>query len=163
MDMEKDMGTEKKIKICFAASSGGHYEQLMMLKPLMDKYDSFVITEKTSYDSSCKDEKTYYLRQVNRKELMFFLNMILNAIDSVKIYKKERPDIIVCTGVLAMIPMCILMKLHGKELIYIESFAKVTSATKTGKFIYKFADRFLVQWETMKDIFPKATYVGGIY
>ena len=43
------MDEKKKIKICFAASSGGHYEQLMMLKPLMKKYDSFVITEKTDY------------------------------------------------------------------------------------------------------------------
>ena len=157
------MGKENRIKVCFAASSGGHYEQLMMLKPLMEKYDSFVITEKTVYDSSCNDEKTYYLKQVNRKENLFLWTLILNAISSFKIYFKERPDVIVCTGVLAMIPMCIIMKLFGKEVIYIESFAKVTSATETGKVLYKFADRFFVQWETMKDIFPKATYVGGIY
>ena len=153
----------QKIKVCFAASSGGHYEQLMMLKPLMDKYDSFVITEKTEYDSSTKEEKTYYLRQVNRKEKFLFVKLVLNTIDSFKIFLKERPDMIVCTGVLAMIPMCMIMKLFGKELIYIESFAKVTSATETGKVMYKFADRFLVQWEPMKKIFPKATYVGGIY
>ncbi len=153
----------KKLKVCFAASSGGHYEQLMMLKPLMEKYDSFILTEKTNYDSSCKDEKIYYLRQVNRREKIFPLILILNAFDSLKIYLKEKPDIIVCTGVLAMIPMCMIMKLFGKEVIYIESFAKVTSATETGKVMYKLADRFFVQWETMKDIFPKATYVGGIY
>lgn len=51
------MDEKKKIKICFAASSGGHYEQLMMLKPLMEKYDSFVITEKTDYNAEAKDEK----------------------------------------------------------------------------------------------------------
>ena len=39
----------KNTKICFAASSGGHFEQLMMLAPLMDKYESFVVTEKTNY------------------------------------------------------------------------------------------------------------------
>ena len=38
------------MKICFAASSGGHFEQLMMLKPLMEKYESFVVTEKTGYE-----------------------------------------------------------------------------------------------------------------
>lgn len=157
------MGKENRIKVCFAASSGGHYEQLMMLKPLMEKYDSFVITEKTAYDSSCNDEKTYYLKQVNRKEKTFLLSLIQNAFISLKIYLKEKPDMIVCTGVLAMIPMCMIMKLFGKELIYIESFAKVTSATETGKVLYKLADRFLVQWEPMKKIFPKATYVGGIY
>lgn len=41
-------------KICFAASSGGHYEQLMMLKPLMEKYESFVITEQTEYSAESK-------------------------------------------------------------------------------------------------------------
>ncbi len=157
------MGTEKGIKVCFAASSGGHYEQLMMLKPLMEKYDSFVITEKTAYESKCNSEKTYYLQQVNRREKMFFFRLIVNTIISLKIYFKEKPDMIVCTGVLAMIPMCMIMKLFGKELIYIESFAKVTSATETGKVMYKLADRFFVQWESMKKIFPKATYVGGIY
>ncbi len=154
---------EKSIKVCFAASSGGHYEQLMMLKPLMDKYDSFILTEKTSYDSDCKDEKTYYLRQINRRERFFFLKLILDAFDSLRIFIKERPDVIVCTGVLAMIPMCMIMKLFGKEVIYIESFAKVTSATETGKLLYKFADKFFVQWESMKAVFPDATYVGGIY
>lgn len=49
------------MKICFAASSGGHYEQLLMLKPLMQKYDSFIVTEKTKYKSSVKGEKSYYL------------------------------------------------------------------------------------------------------
>ena len=39
-----------KKKVCFAASSGGHFEQLTMLKPLMDKYNSFVVTEKTTYN-----------------------------------------------------------------------------------------------------------------
>lgn len=48
---------KEKIKICFAASSGGHYEQLMMLKPLMEKYDSFVVTEKTDYNAKAKGEK----------------------------------------------------------------------------------------------------------
>ena len=40
---------EKRIKLCFAASSGGHFEQITMLRPLMEKYDSFVVTEKTHY------------------------------------------------------------------------------------------------------------------
>ena len=151
------------IKVCFAASSGGHFEQLMMLKPLMEKYDSFVLTEKTDYDSGSADDKTYYLRQVNRKEKFFFIKLLLNAIDSFKIYLKEKPDMIVCTGVLAMIPMCMIMKILGKQLIYIESFAKVTSGTETGKMMYKFADKFFVQWESMKEIYPDATYVGGIY
>lgn len=151
------------MKICFAASSGGHYEQLMMLKPLIDKYDSFVITERTKYSTCLKNEKIYYLNQVNRKQKIYFINLIINSFISLYIYIKERPDAIICTGVLATIPICLLLKLFRKKLIYIESFAKVTTATKTGKLMYKFADQFYVQWEEMLNIYPNAIYLGGIY
>ena len=150
-------------KICFAASSGGHFEQLMMLRPLMEKYDSFVITEETLYKSKVKGQKMYYMKQSNRKEKTFILRMITNTFRAVKILKKEKPDVVICTGVLAMIPMCLIAKLHGKKLIYIESFAKVTSATLTGKLLYKYADQFYVQWPEMQKIYPKSIYLGGIY
>lgn len=151
------------IKICFIASSGGHYEQLMMLKPLMKEYDSFVVTEKTLYKAEVDGEKTYYLSQVNRKEKSFIPRMIYNTLKSIKICFKEKPDIVICTGVLATIPLCMIAKSFGKKLIYIESFAKVSSPTETGKFLYKFADQFYVQWKQMKKIYPNAIYLGGIY
>lgn len=150
-------------KICFISSSGGHYEQLMMLKPLMLKYRSFIITEKTKYSLKDKKIKTYFLKQVNRKEKQFIFMMFYNSIKSIGIFLKEKPDIIICTGVLATIPMCLIGKLFGKKIIYIESFAKVTSATETGKLMYKIADQFYVQWENMLTIFPNAIYLGGIY
>ena len=157
------MSEKKNLKICFAASSGGHYEQLLMLKPLMEKYDSFILAEKTLYGAEVKGQKTYYLKQVNRKEASFLPRMIYNSFKSLSIYCKEKPDLVICTGVLAMIPMCLLAKLFGKKLIYIESFAKVTSPTLSGKLLYKFADQFYVQWESMLQVYPKAIYLGGIY
>ena len=150
-------------KLCFAASSGGHFEQILMLKPLMDKYDSFLITEKTEYKAEVKGEKMYYLRQVNRREWLFPLEMLGNAFKSLFIFIKECPDVVITTGVLAMIPMCLLAKLFRKKLIYIESFAKVKSANETGKLMYKFADQFYVQWPQMREIYPNAIYLGGIY
>ena len=133
------------------------------LKPLMEKYDSFVVTEQTDYSAKAKGEKTYYMSQVNRREKDFVWKMLKNAWKSLQIYKKEKPDVVICTGVLAMIPMCLIAKMAGKKLIYIESFAKVTSPTETGKLLYKFADQFYVQWESMLSIYPKAIYLGGIY
>lgn len=150
-------------KVCFAASSGGHFEQLSMLKPLMEKYDSFVVTEETDYKAEIKGEKMYYIHQVNRKEKSMPFWMIVNSIKSLGIILKEKPDVIITTGVLAVIPLCILMKVMGKKLIYIESFAKVSSPTETGKLMYKYADRFYVQWETMKEFYPEALFLGGIY
>ena len=150
-------------KLCFAASTGGHFEQLMMLKPLMEKHDSFILTEKTSYDVAVKGQRLYTLHQVNRKEWLFPLWMLVNAFKSLCIFLKEKPDAVITTGVLAVIPMCLLAKCFKKKLIYIESFAKIVSPTETGKLLYKYADRFYVQWESMLEFYPDAVYLGGIY
>ena len=151
------------MKIIFAASSGGHFEQIMMLKPLMEKHDSVIVTEKTKYGVGKADFKTYYLRQINRKEILFLPKLILNTITSFKIVLKEKPDVMITTGVLSIIPLALIMKMMRRKLIYIESFAKVTSKTLSGKFLYKYADQFYVQWEQMLDLYPNAIYKGGIY
>lgn len=154
----------EQYKIAFIASSGGHLEQLTMLKPLMERYDSFVITEITPYQSACPCKRRYSIRQVNRHEPLFILKLIVNGFSSLRIFLKERPDMVISTGALAVIPFCLISKiLFRRKLIFIESFAKVTSPTLTGKLLYRFADRFYVQWETMLDVYPDAIYLGGIY
>lgn len=157
------MAKKQKKKVCFAASSGGHYEQLMMLKPLMLENDSFILTEKTGYDAEVPGVRSYYVHQVNRREKKFIFLMILNLFRSIRIFLKERPDAIICTGVLATIPMCLLCKLFRRKLIYIESFAVIETPTLTGKLLYKFADQFYVQWESLLKFYPKALYLGAIY
>lgn len=153
---------EKSKKICLISSSGGHFEQLKMLKELSKRYEVFIVTEKTKYNKADKNINSFLI-QVNRKEALFLIKMIINGIKSLKIIIKEKPDVIITTGVLATIPMCLLGKKFHKKLIYIESFAKITSPTKTGKLLYKYADRFYVQWEEMLKYYPNAICKGGIY
>lgn len=150
-------------KVCFAASSGGHFEQLMMLRPLITKYDSFIVTEHTDYNSVAEGDRVYYLKQVNRDEWNVLILMLINTLRSLRIILKEKPDFIVTTGVLAMIPLTLLGKLFGSKLIYIESFAKVKTPTKTGKLLYNFSDQFFVQWRSMLKVYPDAIYLGAIY
>lgn len=150
-------------KICFIASTGGHYEQIMMLKPIMKKYDSFIVTEKTKYNCKVDGVKSYYIMQVNRREITFIIKMLINSIKSLFILLKEKPDVVITTGALSVIPLCLLSKLFRKKLIFIESFAKISSPTLTGSFLYKFADEFYIQWEELKKYYPKAIYKGGIY
>lgn len=153
-----------KKKICLISSSGGHFEQLLMLKKLEETYDVFIVTEKTKYNK--KDKKiNYFVSQVNRKEILFILKMMIIAFKSIIIYFKEKPDVIISTGVLASIPMLFIGHIFQKKVIYIESFAKINSPTMTGKLIYRkhIANRFYVQWETMKEFYPEAIYLGGIY
>ena len=154
---------EKKNKICLISSSGGHFEQLLCLRPLSEKNDVFIVTEKTKYNK--KDKKIdHYVMQVNRKEPLFLIKMLGIFIKSLVIFFIEKPDVVISTGVLSAIPMLMIGHFFKKKVIYIESFAKITSPTMTGKLIYKkhIADRFYVQWESMKAFYPNAIYLGGI-
>ena len=153
-----------KKKICLISSSGGHFEQLLMLKPLGEKHDIFIVTERTKYNKKDKTIK-YRVTQVNRKEILFIPKMLAIAFKSLYIFMKERPDVIISTGVLAVIPMLFLGHLFHKKVVYIESFAKISSPTMTGKLVYKknWAGQFYVQWESMKEFYPNAICVGGIY
>jgi len=158
------VGKRDRKKICLISSSGGHFEQLLMLRKLDENYDIFIVTEKTKYNK--KDNKIkYYVKQVNRKEILFILKMICILFKSLYIFIKERPDVIISTGVLASIPMLYIGHMFKRKVIYIESFAKISSPTMTGKLIYKnhIADQFYVQWESMLEFYPDAIYKGGIY
>ncbi len=139
-----------KRKVCFAASSGGHLDELLILRPLMERYDSFLVTEKTAYRAAVGGLRCYYLLQVNRRERTCLLKLVVNAFRSLKIF-------------LATIPLCLLGKALGKKLIFIESFAKVNTPTLTGRLLYHFADRFYIQWPELQESYPKAVYQGYIY
>ncbi len=52
----------------------------------MDKYNNFILTESTAYVSEIGREKTYYLKQVNRKENGFIFKMIVNTLISIKLF-----------------------------------------------------------------------------
>lgn len=156
----KDLRT---IKVCFAASSGGHLEELLLLKPLMERYESFLVTEETAYRAAGEEVRCYYLLQVNRRERSCIPRLFVNFLRSLKICLTERPDVVVCTGALATIPICLLCKILRKRLVFIESFANVDTPTMTGRLLYRFADQFCIQWKELKKHYPKAVYLGGIY
>ncbi|MBN8210247.1 polysaccharide biosynthesis protein [Bacillus sp. NTK071] len=150
---------QKRKKICLISSSGGHYEQLKMLGPLSEKNDVFWVTEGAEYTS----EGDYFLLQTGLKDKLFPLKMMVNIIKTLKIWYKERPDYVITTGTMIVLPMAFLAKIFGKKLIYIETFARVYDGTRAGRLMYKYADLFIVQWEPLKDIYPKAIYGGSIY
>lgn len=150
-----------KKKICLIASSGGHYEQILMLKKLEQTFRVYYVTEKTKYSEVCQE--TYYINQVNRREKFFALKFIIIFFQSLKIFLKEKPDIIISTGALSVIPTFIIGKIFKKKLIFIESFAKINSPTMTGKFLYNIVDKFIVQWTELLIEYPNAICLGSIY
>jgi hypothetical protein len=51
----------------------------------------------------------------------------------------------------------------GTKIIFIETFANRNSKTLSGKLIYPIANLFIVQWESMLKLYPKAKFGGWIY
>jgi len=152
----------KKMKICFAASSGGHLEEIIRLSGVKTDRDCFLITEKGIIETNfC--EKIYYVNQINRKQPTFLPAFFGLFFKSLNILRKEKPDCVITTGALMGYPVALAGKLMGKKIIYIESFARVDSPSLTGRFIYPIADLFIVQWEEGLKFFPKAIYAGGIF
>ena len=60
-------------------------------------------------------------------------------------------------------PFFYIAKLMGKKLIYIEVFARIDKPTLTGKLVYPIVDEFIVQWDEMKKVYPKAINLGSIF
>lgn len=151
-------------KICLSCSVGGHLTQMRQLNKLYQKYEYFFITEDTEITRIfAKNEKVYLLKLINRKKWDFLLVLIYNTIITLKCLMREKPDLIICTGALSTLPCCVLGKLLGIRLVFIESFAKLNTPTLTGKLVYRFADLFIVQWEPMLKHYPKAVYGGSVY
>jgi len=157
------MKSKKEITVCLASSSGGHFEQLMMLKPLLEKYGGYVVTEKSGYEVKVGDFPIKYVLPINRTDKTFFLKFLANIVKSLCIIVSNKPDYIISTGALAAVPLMMWTKIFGGKVIYIESFAKINSPNISGKIAYKFADQFYVQWESMKKFYPNAICKGGIY
>lgn len=157
------MSKQSKLKICFAASSGGHLEELACLREIESNYDSFLVTESGSFNELQFGDKTYYVKQINRKEYNFIFKFMVLFIKAIYILLKEKPHVVISTGALATYPFCLVGKIMGKKIIFIESFARVDNPSLTGKLVYKFADLFIVQWEELLSYYPKAVYTGGIF
>lgn len=156
------MGRGNK-KIAFVSSSGGHLEEISRLKGIEEAYDCFLITEKSDFVIKNFCEKKYYVPMMNRRQLTFLPKFAYLFILTLIILLKERPDFIITTGALVAYPFCVIGKLMGIKVIYVESFARVTEPSLTGKLVYNMSDLFMVQWEDMLDKYPKSMLGGGIF
>lgn len=151
----------------FISSMGGHLNELMMLKSLFNKYDYHIVTEKTKatkYLKSDYNNKVSYLVYGTKKLILLYpFILLINCFISLFLFIKYHPKYIVTTGTHTAGPMCCIGKIFGSKIIYIETFASINKGSQTGKLIYKFADLFVVQWESMLKVYPKAKFGGWIF
>lgn len=153
----------KEIKICYIASSGGHWEELMCLRDLFNQYECLFVTEDGGQAYDSKLSPLYTFPQINRHEKQFILHLFRLFRNAKKIIDENKPDVIATTGALLAFPFCVIGKVRHCKIIYIESFARVNKPSLTGRLCYPISDLFLVQWKDLTKYYKKAKYVGGIF
>lgn len=152
------------MKVCLVSSTGGHFMELMQLLPAVKGINYYIVTERNfSTTETLKGHKHYLLLQQQRKGFSFIFVFLFNILMSLIYILKERPTTVICTGAGASYPTCRFAKMMGAKIIYVESFAKLTNSSVTGRLAYGIADCFYVQWEEMCKVYPKAIYSGTVY
>lgn len=152
-------------KAIFIASSGGHLTQLLKLEKFIKEFDYLIITEINEVTKKLNDKYNikYFKYSSRKKFISFIFKFIFNSFKSLYYIIKFNPKFIITTGAGTAYPLCIIGKILGKKIIYIESFARIDKKSLSGKMIYPISDLFVVQWKEMLKLYPKAKYFGSIY
>lgn len=149
------------MKICMVGSSGGHLTHLYMLKPFWQDKERFWVTfDKADARSLLAGETMipcYYPTNRSLKAL------VINTALAWKVLRREKPDLIISSGAAVAVPFFYLGKLFGAKTVYMEVFDRIDKPTLTGKLVYPVTDCFVVQWEEMKQVYPKAVNLGSIF
>ena len=150
-------------KLLMIASSGGHLEEVLALRALGEKYETVLVTEKTQYGVKHWQDKLYLLPQVNRREIKSLILYIGCFFEVFRILRREKPDAVLSTGAMIAYPALVLAKLMGIKTIFVECMFNVYDTTLTARLSYPFVDLFIVQWEELLKIYPKAVYGGRVF
>ena len=149
------------MKICLVGSSGGHLYHLYLLKPFWQDKDRFWVTfEKEDATSLLYGERMYYCYGPSNRSMKA---LVINCFRALNILRKERPDLIISTGAAPAVPFFWFGKLMGAKTIYLEVYDRIDKPTLSGRLCYPVTDRFIVQWEEMKQVYPKAINLGSIF
>ncbi len=151
---------KRKPRLLLVSSSGGHWEQLQKLKPLIDKYFGCMVTEKTKIRAPFAK---YFMAQTDLKDKFVIPKMIWNTLYAIVIWIKERPDFIITTGTIVAYPFYLMSILFRKKFVFIETFGRANMPTIAGQKMEKHSDLFIVQWESQKKYYKKAIYGGCLY
>jgi len=149
-------------RVMFISSGGGHLTELLRLEPLFGKVDATIVVEKQNYELNLSQRTVYLPRGTRKNKLQYLFIFFVMCLRSLWYFIKFKPEVVVTTGAHTAVPMCFIASLLKKDIIFIESIARVHSKSLSGKLIEKKCTHILVQWESMCKLYPKAVYRGQI-
>ncbi|MGA2069878.1 MAG: PssD/Cps14F family polysaccharide biosynthesis glycosyltransferase [Sedimentisphaerales bacterium] len=154
------MPERKILRICLVASAGGHLSQLLKLAECWNGYDTFCVTTKQIVKEQLqKYGNVYIVGECNRQNPFMAVRVFFRCFNVVR---QERPDVVISTGAAPGLLMCLVAKLFGAKIVWIDSIANVEKLSLSGRLVRPLAELCLTQWEDVATRYAKVEYVGAI-
>ncbi len=152
--------SQQTLKICIAASSGGHLSQLLKLASSYEHQDIVCVTTKEETRKKLETYgPVYVVGECNREHPFKVLSVLFK---SIKVLLKHRPDIVISTGAAVGCISCFLGKMLGAKVLWIDSITNVERLSMSGRMVRHIADVFLVQWPELAEKYDNAEYCGAV-
>ena len=151
---------KRKLKICLAASAGGHLTQLLALADSWQGHDTFcVCTSEVVRSRLAKYGRSYIVGECNRQHPLQVLKVFLRC---AVIALRERPHVVISTGAAAGCMQCFLCKCTGAKVIWRHSITNVERLSLSGRMVRHIADLFLVQWPELATKYRNVYFAGAV-
>ena len=135
-------GVERK-KVLAIASGGGHWQQMMRLRPAFDEQSTVYVTTNRDYAAEVPDCDLFVVTDANRHQPLKLLRAALQVLFWVL---RERPDIVISTGAAPGLFGVIFGRIVGAKTIWIDSIANAEVVSLSGRIALRFANVVLTQW-----------------
>ena len=135
-------GVERR-KVLAIASGGGHWQQLMRLRPALDEHSTVYVTTNPDYAPEVPSSPLFVVTDANRHQPG---NLLLSAVQILFRLLRERPDIVISTGAAPGLFGVVLGRLVGAKTIWIDSIANAEVVSLSGRIALRFANVVLTQW-----------------
>lgn len=149
--------TVKKVRVLAVASGGGHWIQLLRLRPAFSQCDVTYVS--TSRDGGVGLDAPYlYVPDANLDKPV---RLSIVALHIFWLLLKQRPEVILTTGAAPGFLAIVIGRLLGSRTIWIDSIANSEQLSTSGKYARKVAHVCLTQWEHLADE-AGALYWGAV-
>lgn len=134
-----------RVKNILAVSSGGgHWVELMRLRPAFEGHRMGYVTVSEMYRADVADEQFYVVNDATRWNYLRLLKLILRL---AMILLRERPDVVISTGAAPGYLAIRLAKLLTRaRTIWLDSIAEAGGLSLSGIKVRRYADLWLTQW-----------------
>ena len=154
------MGKSPKAQKCILAiaSAGGHWQQLMLLRPAFADHNVHYMNTLEGLAQQFEVYPTYVVPDCNRNTPFVAIRSILAIGYRVLVL---RPDIIVSTGALPGVIALAFGRLIKARTIWVDSVANAEEMSASGKLARRFADLWVSQWPDVAQD-AGADYAGAL-